>query len=140
MKFKNSTVLLHIGFTVAILALLSIFGYAGVSFNALIESNQRVGSTLLVQDRLGETLGLLTDAETSQRGYVITGDEVFLEPYTAALDPQTGIRAHLAELRELTNDNPDQQERLDRLEELIEAKLQFMQENIDLYDTAGFGA
>src|SRR6185312_14552593 len=47
----------------------------------------------------------LSDAETGQRGFVITGDEQFLEPYTAAT--QT-IERTVRELREQTADNPAQ--------------------------------
>lgn len=139
-KSRISIVPLHLSFIVAMLILAGVFAYTGISFNTLIESNEQVSRTLLIQGKLDELLGLLTDAEASQRGYVITGDETFLEPYTAALDPQAGVRAHLVELRELTRENLGQQERLDRLDQLVEAKLRYMQENIDLRHGAGFDA
>jgi CHASE3 domain sensor protein len=44
-------------------------------------------------------LSALKDAETGQRGYLLTGDEAFLEPYVAVRD---GVRSQLEELRQLT--------------------------------------
>jgi PAS domain S-box-containing protein len=71
------------------------------------------------------------------RGYIITGQEVFLEPYRAAAP---GIRANLDRLKSLTADNPRQQGRLAMLERAVAEKLDSLQQNIDLRKQKGFEA
>jgi PAS domain S-box-containing protein len=74
----------------------------------------------------------ILNTETGQRGYILTGEVIFLEPYTNA---QTTLSNNLAALALLTKDNPDQQlriallknrvvERLDLAKKTIEAKKQ----------------
>ncbi len=63
-------------------------------------------------EKLEEILKLLDDAETGQRGYVITGEPRYLEPYHSS---RAVIDQRLREVRYLTRDNPRQQHRLDRL-------------------------
>jgi signal transduction histidine kinase/CHASE3 domain sensor protein len=67
-------------------------------------------SVLIERERL---LSALKDAETGARGYLITGDTTFLEPYNGA---QAKVSASLRQLRLLTADNRIQQARLDTLE------------------------
>lgn len=135
--FKNR---INLGFALAILILLGIIAFATFSLQALIEDNNQVSRTLIVQGMLDETLALLTDAETGARGYVITGDEVFLEPYNALLTSEDGIQKHLQELRELTSDNPQQQKHLDQLDVLAANKLAIVERNIALRRNSGFDA
>jgi len=62
-----------------------------------------------------EAVRLTVDLETGMRGFLITGDEHFLDPYEVA-KPQ--ITAQLQNLQALVSDNPQQVERLKRLEAL----------------------
>ena len=57
----------------------------------------------------------MVDMETGVRGYHLTGDKTFLEPYEAA---KARISEQLALLIELTADNPSQQQRLKQVGEL----------------------
>ncbi|MEN3356227.1 MAG: hypothetical protein V7637_209 [Mycobacteriales bacterium] len=52
------------------------------------------------------------DAETGMRGYVITGEDSFLEPYRAG---NSGFDATAAQLRALVSDNPPQVDRVDQM-------------------------
>jgi len=52
----------------------------------------------------------MVDQETGVRGYLITGDERFLEPYHRGGNAYTGA---IQKLRDLTSDNPAQQSRLE---------------------------
>ncbi len=67
------------------------------------------------------------EAETNQRGYLITGDESFLEPYHAAA---AAIEDKVRRLKQLTADNPRQQARIRVLEEQISAKLKELDQAI----------
>ncbi len=73
---------------------------------------------LLEQQKL---LAALADAETSTRGYTLTGDEADLDPFKLA---RTRVPASLARLRALTADNPLQQERLDTLESVANQRIE----------------
>ena len=68
-----------------------------------------------VLDTLQNTRNAIVDQETGVRGYLITGNENFLEPYHGAAMP-TPRRSQ--KIKDLTSDNPAQQSRLDELNEL----------------------
>lgn len=117
------------GFALAFLLLLGIGLVAYRSITSLASTSRLVTHTHLVLEHVAEVLSLLKDAETGQRGFVITGDESFLEPYQSA----TGnMHTVVKELRELTSDNPNQQKRIDEAEPLIAAKLAELKQTIDL--------
>jgi PAS domain S-box-containing protein len=75
--------------------------------------------TLVVIKQANEVLSELTDAETGERGYALTGNEAFLEPYLKVRD---NISNHLLALSKLTL-NSAAQKHLDALVPLIDAKL-----------------
>ena len=76
-----------------------------------------------------EAARLTVDLETGMRGYLITGDEHFLDPYVVA-KPQ--IVAQLQSLQELVSDNPQQVDRLKRLEALQHEWALYAQSMVDL--------
>ena len=70
------------------------------SFSAFRQIKEAAGARGRTNDliiRADALLSALRDAETGQRGYSLTGDEAFLEPYLAVRD---GVRGHLEELRQ----------------------------------------
>lgn len=120
------------------LAILLVIGV--VSYRNMVAFSNSVGAvthSLQVRDKLGELLAKLTDAETGQRGYVITGEERFLEPYSGA---SQAVSQEMNDLRKLTADNSSQQQRLDALGPLITDKFDELQETIDLRKNKGFDA
>jgi methyl-accepting chemotaxis protein len=128
---------LALGFTSAVLALL-VIGVSGYrSTEHLVDNERWVTHTHEVRTRLAELLSLLTDAETGQRGFVITGDESFLEPYQVALP---GIATAVSLLGTLTADNDAQQRRLAALQPLIDGKLAELRRVIELRRAQGFDA
>ncbi len=80
----------------------------------------------------------LADAETGQRGYLITADLAFLAPYTAA----TGgaVSQELQDLQSLLADNPDQKERLLELRQHSNEKLSELAASLALFQKGGFSA
>jgi methyl-accepting chemotaxis protein len=116
------------GFALSFVLLTAIGSVAYVSINKLMSTTQWVTHTQEVLERIAAVLSSLKDAETGQRGYVITGDDAFLEPY------RTGSRDALVvvkDLRKLTADNPAQQKRVDSIEPLLAAKLAELKQTID---------
>lgn len=111
---------LALGFAVAILTIL-VIGFSGYRANAdLIESDHWVAQTEEVKRTLAQMLSSMKDAETGQRGFVLTGDERFLDPYRSALSE---LEQEQATARRLTADNPQQQQRLIALAPLVGARL-----------------
>ncbi|MDP1992662.1 MAG: CHASE3 domain-containing protein [Syntrophales bacterium] len=120
--------------TVAIFMIVGIVSYIGI--NALVETEKMVAHAESVLHRLADTLSVLQDAETGERGYVLTGNERYLEPYNNAV---RNIEQTLKNLRELTK-VPAQQKRLESLAPLIENKLSLLKEIIELRKNQGADA
>ena len=74
----------------------------------------------IIMTRANEVLSAIKDAETGQRGYLLTGDKAFLQPYLIAHDSVSG---HLKDLRLLTS-NRTAQKHLDTIVPLLDAKLE----------------
>jgi len=120
---------------------LTIFVIVGaVAYRSVVrqtDTANAVTHTYAVENELTQLLSSLQDAETGQRGYLITGSDSYLAPYTAAL-PQ--IAQQRTELASLVADNPDQLAHLDALGPLISQKLAILQATIDIRRTKDFAA
>jgi signal transduction histidine kinase/CheY-like chemotaxis protein/CHASE3 domain sensor protein len=117
------------GFAAAIATVLVIafFGYRSLDSEA--QSAALTTHTLAVLQRVDGLLSSLKDAETGQRGFLLTDRESYLEPYSNA---RAGIPGELEELRRLTAANARQQELLSQVERFAQAKLDELQQTIDL--------
>ena len=93
-------------------------------------------SRLVIQE-FGELLSSLKEAETGQRGFIITGNQDYLEPYNTGI---VETWAHLSKLRLLTADNSSHQERLDLMTRFVTEKFAELKETIALRQTQGFAA
>ena len=125
----KTTTKIAIGFGAAVLLVLLL---VLVLFSTFRQNENAVAwqkHTLVVIGAADDLLSSLKDAETGQRGYLATGDEVFLEPYLVAQDR---IAPQLAALRRLTQDNPVQQQRLDVMASLLSARLALLAQSIAL--------
>jgi PAS domain S-box-containing protein len=124
-----------IGSVAVIFALTAGIGVLGAS--RLYESEQRVRHSNEVMLILEHVLSLVKDAETGQRGYLITGDEHYLEPYR---DARTAIDDAQQRLALLTLDEPAQQASLAELQGHIAAKLAELANAIQIRREQGFAA
>ncbi|PYS47118.1 MAG: hypothetical protein DMF68_16910 [Acidobacteria bacterium] len=122
-------------FTLAILLAVGVVSYRNT--RKLIRDSNSVAHSHDVQDELDSTLSTIVEAETGQRGYIITGDEQYLAPYTKAT---SSIHQHIERLKALIADEPEQQRRLTALEQKLAERLQLMSETIELRRTKGFAA
>ncbi|PRC95175.1 CHASE3 domain-containing protein [Solimicrobium silvestre] len=107
------------GFTVSsiFLIIVGIVGYW--STYALIDTSYSVTHTHKVIEQISTYLSNMKDAETGQRGYLLTGDLAYLEPYTTAVAAAPKL---LNELRSLTVDSSNQQRLVDQMESLTASK------------------
>ena len=119
----------------AILLLVAAVGYRSTVM--LIDNDEAVTHSHQVRVAFANLLSLLKDAETGQRGYVITGADSYLEPYRTAL---AEIKTALDLAGRLTADNPSQQRRLAAMSPIIDAKLAELNQTIDLRKNQGFDA
>ncbi len=95
----------------------------------LMENEGWVSHTHRVLTELEATLSTLKDAETGQRGYLLTGEERYLEPYHSTI---ARINKQVDGLQQLTADNNRQQQRIRDLKIAIDSKLAELQETIIL--------
>ena len=111
-----------------------------LTFRTIARSRDDIGwvtHTHLVLEALDALSANVTDAETGQRGFLLTGQEPYLRPYNDALSQvQESTRA----LRDLTSDNPVQQSNLNRLEPVVALKLAELQARIDMRKRDGLDA
>ena len=123
------------GFTFALACLALV---AWVSFASVQRLNENVASVARTDEVLSQLQLLLstaTDGETAERGYIITGDERYLEPYQHAV---RNIDATLERLRQLIAPNAAQQQRLARLEPIVRERMDLLGRVIGLRRTEGF--
>src|SRR5689334_19557631 len=119
---------LLIGFGSSLLILILSSVASLISITNLLNSRELVDHTTRVVQRLEETISVMKDAETGQRGYLITGKEEFLEPYNGSAEKVRGL---IKEVKALTVDNPVQQQNTDRLEVYVTRRFWKLQELID---------
>jgi methyl-accepting chemotaxis protein len=117
------------GFALSFVLLVVVGAVAYTSINKLTTTSRWITHTHEVLEHIASVLSSLKDAETGQRGYVITGDDAFLEPYRTGTGDALNV---VKELRRATADNPAQQKRIDSIEPLVAAKLAEMKLIIDL--------
>ncbi|MDE2259345.1 MAG: CHASE3 domain-containing protein [Betaproteobacteria bacterium] len=118
-----------------ILVVLGVISYRNTT--GTIEAIELKVHSYQVLENLEGVFSVLKDAETGQRGYIIVGEDRYLEPYRVGT---TVVNQTVQNLRRLTADNANQQRRLDVLETLIASKLAELKETIDLRKNKGFEA
>ena len=119
--FKRN-VLIAFGFSLLLLLLSSIASF--VSIKNLITTAQRVDHTNNVISELDRINIMLQEAESSQRGFLLTGDEAFLRPYEVNTKE---IAEKIANVKQLTADNSAQQQNVSRLDYLINQRFSILE-------------
>jgi len=123
------------GLASAILVLIGVIYYQNTRL--LIDTSNQVQKTQGKINKLEELLSEMKDAETGQGGYILTGQEIYLEPYQAAV---ANIDREIVELKNLITDQPSQEKQFATLESLIAAKLAILKQTIYLRQNQGFDA
>ena len=129
-KVSNSIIQqLQIVFSFSILLLFFSLLASYYSTQKLINNSELVNHTNEVLIEAEAITSHMKDAETGQRGYLITSDPQFLQPYEGAYEKTTDSYNNLVEL---TADKPVQQKNLREVKALYEAKFGQMQNIIDM--------
>jgi PAS domain S-box-containing protein len=119
-------------------AVLLVVGALGIAFyistQSLIKNSDLVIHTHEVMEDLETVLSLLKDAESGQRGFVLTGQDQYLNPYHHIAGR---IKERLATVTELTKDDALQQTALIRLQSLSASKMDELNQTIELRRHSG---
>lgn len=119
---------LIIGFGVSLLLLIISSVASYVSINKMADSSGMVDHTNKVIIELENVISSLKDAETGQRGYLLTGKSSFLDPY---IGKQGQALQYLDTVRILTGDNPAQIKTCDSLREIIAKRMTVLQQSVE---------
>lgn len=131
-KTLKNNLRVGLGLSLIILFISSLASY--ISIHNLIKSSDMVTHSNTVMSNLDEVISTLKDAETGQRGYLLTGEEVFLEPYTGARKYATSL---LDQVEEETNDNSAHQVNIKKLRSIIEDRLGIIDKTIKIKKEGG---
>lgn len=114
----------------AALAVLAIVELVSLrSTDRLVDTSREIVHAQHVLDSLETIMATIDDAETGQRGYLLTGEKSYLLPYESASIHLPGI---LGTLRNLTANDPEQWNNFQRLSSLTKEKLRELTETIRL--------
>jgi CHASE3 domain sensor protein len=120
---KFAVVLLNVAIVV-----ICLNGVMFISATRLDRNRAWVDHTRAVQVAIRQTLIALLDVESSQRAFLITGDEKYYRGYA---DARVAMSRALLTLKRLTADNPTQQVRVGQLRTILRAKVEFLREMIE---------
>ncbi len=126
-----------IGLIAAVLFFVGSGLVAYLNTQSIRVANQKIVETHRAIVSLKNLLLQLQDAETGQRGYLLTGEDGYLGPY---LNARGAIAIEFEKVAERTRDNVGQRDRLGFLKQRIAAKLDEMAQTIDLRKTQGLSA
>ena len=124
-------------FALALLPLVIIVVASFRNMSALLEAAQLIRHTQDVKVSLGNLLAHVTDAQNGMRGFVITGNETFLEPYHKAV---AIIDQDVADLQRLIASNAEQGSRLDAVKSIVSDQLDYLSRTVAVRRTDGFDA
>jgi len=125
---------------IAACALMILLGIGVLSFRSTLRDERDrewVTHTHVVVESLEEILIDINQAETGQRGYILTGDADYRKPFEEGTQ---NVHRDIEKFRELTTDNPSQQEAARRLQPLIAARLAGLVERMEIRSRSGLVA
>src|SRR5579862_1300174 len=136
-RFKTVRSKLAAGFAIGPIVLIIVgwITYTNTQELALSRAEQEHTYAMLLQ--IDQILSDLVNAETGQRGYILTGLDRYLEPYNSA---KADITNAVGRLATLTADNPHQIGRIEALRPLVQQKLTELEETIALRRDKSFDA
>lgn len=119
---------LQAGFGLSLFILIATSVASYISIKNLVNSSEEVNRTNTILQKLESVISLAKDAETGQRGYLLSGDTLFLEPYRGSY---VNTMAALDTVQSLTKDNPTQQADVKELRTQIADRFTIMDRSIN---------
>src|SRR5579884_2646769 len=118
----------------AVLALVTVVALSYVEWRKYHRANSEVLETRAITHSVDRLLSDVLDAETGQRGYLLTGDDTYLNPYNRAIQ---SIPVELARLKRMLAARPNESSNVVRLDDLTTRKLAELDQTILLRRTRG---
>jgi methyl-accepting chemotaxis protein len=128
---------LTVGFALSFALLMLIGALAYRSVDILTQNSYQVTRTHAAVTHITSLLSLMKDAETSQRGYLLTGEESYLEPYRGVL---ANLPRMMSELKPLLRDSPAQQARFEQASAMIDGLMAMHKDRIETRRVDGLEA
>lgn len=122
----------RIFFIIVLVALVAFSFLLYKRIQELIDSYNQVNHTNVVQLKLESTFSNIKDAESAQRGYLVTNDPAFLDPFNGSHKRTDSL---LAELNDLTKDNSEQQANISELKRLTDIRFARLERSLNIYKT-----
>src|SRR4051794_39602676 len=119
--FKDSFINIFFIFLFFILLFVSYLSYQRI--DGLVFASDLVNHSNVVKLKIEEALSSLKDAETGQRGYLLTKDSLYLQPYHGSLDR---VKKIVHDIDLLTADDPEQHNNAKTLALLVEDKYKLL--------------
>ena len=131
-KSLKSNLQVGLGLSLLILFITSLASF--ISIRNLVKSSELVAHSNEVIFKTNQIISHLKDAETGQRGYLLTGEEVFLEPTIGAKSRALDL---INEVAAETKDNAFQQKNLDKLHTIVDQRLDMIMRLIEVRTKGG---
>ena len=116
---------LGLGLSLALLFISSLASY--ISIRNLIKSSEMVRHSNDIIENLNSVMSAVKDAETAQRGYLLSGDPSFLDPYEHTKDKSTGLINYVSSQ---TLKDPFQQKNIIQLKIDVDKRMNFLEQNL----------
>jgi two-component system CheB/CheR fusion protein len=123
MDFSLKSKLL-IGYSITSILLLLVTVICFVTFRNFVKSQDLLNHTNQVLQTLEQAASVMKDAETGQRGYLLTRDKKFLEPYIGSRETAERL---VRQARLLTADNPLQQRNMEEISRILSQRLNMLE-------------
>jgi signal transduction histidine kinase/DNA-binding response OmpR family regulator/CHASE3 domain sensor protein len=131
-KTLKNNLRIGLGLSLLLLFISSLASY--ISIENLIKSSKMVSHSNQVINNLEGIISTLKDAETGQRGYLLTGETVFLAPYYGAKEKAVAL---LDDVQRQTVDNAVQQLSIKKLEVIIRDRMGLISKTVDFKKVGG---
>ena len=125
------------GFALTLLVFVFVGAVSYRSTTQFVADSEIRKQTFQTLSQLDRVLSAVQDLQIGLRGYALTGDQTYLEPYHSAMGRIDGL---LQELRKLTADDPENQRRVDALDVLVRNYVTHARDTVDAIRTKGLDA
>lgn len=121
-EFLNSVRFIRLVFAISLFILIFLGSITYRHYNHLENINEALQKRYEVSIELQKLISYVKDAETGDRGFTLTNDSIFLDPY---LNARSKINKSFDKLKELTKNNKRQQENLQQVYSLVERRFSY---------------
>ena len=134
-QLHKSPLFLKIIFIISVAVIFFIGGITFKHITVLKKSSNYVSNSHEVNTELERLISFIKDAETGQRGYILTRDKQFLEPYLKSKDL---VKKSFNHLSQLTKNSRTQQENLKKLLFFINKRQNYLSKTLYLSENKNY--